>query len=810
VSANRPLILIFFSLAAGILSIQWIAPDPHLFIAGAAAALICFTVAVFLSGRLPPALILAVFFLLGGMLDATSHRDSVVAPYARARTLLTVDGTVLEPARTEDGVGKLTVRTSFLLHQGHAIPTSEVLAVTIYGNVPQLSPGDRIRFPARLRPFTNFKNPGRYDYEQAMKMKGLSCSASVSDGRYVVPMGKGNLNFLEGFVQSLKRPVREFLAKNLAEDRLPLLMALVLGERHDISNNIRDHFSRTGLSHALAVSGLHVGMVAWAAFFALKWLMLRSYRLALAVDVQKWSAFFTFFPVTAYALLAGFQVSAQRALVMVAVFLFSLIVGRSRDIWSTLSLAGILVLVLDPHAIFSISFQLSFGAVTGILLLGPVLMGLASKKKLPRIIVYLWGIASATISATVFLLPVTSFYFNQVSLVSIPANLIAVPILGVLVLPMGLLSVFLLPLSHALSLLALKVSAFGAEMMLLVIRFFSGFDRAVVWVATPNIAEIIIFLGILILIPIVKIKTWARPAIMVLLISLALDTGYWIYRLHGTDNLRITYLDVAQGNAALLEMPGGKRMLIDGGGFARDTFDVGRFVVAPFLWSQKIRTVDYLVLSHPQADHMNGLRFIAKTFSPREFWHSGAEISTPSFQELISIIKEEGIREVRLPELRDTKEMKGVVFEILHPSENTPIPGASDLRANLNDCSLVIRCSFSGNSFLFPGDIEEASERHLVETKGVNLASDVLLVPHHGSRTSSTSEFLARVKPRLCVISSGREGLFGFPHRETISRLEAVGARILRTDRDGAVQVVSLPGLIEVKTFSGLRETIRK
>ena len=346
--------------------------------------------------------------------------------------------------------------------------------------------------------------------------------------------------------------------------------------------------------------------------------------------------------------------------------------------------------------------------------------------------------------------------------------------------------------------------------MLSVIGFFSGLQWASIWVAKPNIAEMGIFIGIVAVIPVLRARRWARPVAFLLLAVWACDTVYWMYRLNHEEALKITYLDVAQGNAALIEMPGGKRMLVDGGGFARDTFDVGRFVVAPFLWSKKIRQVDYIVLSHPQADHMNGLRFIAKAFSPREFWHSGAQSTSGSFVELMAVLKEKAIKESRLTQLKKHVQIGEVGFDVLHPNPEVPLPCGSDDEEDLNNFSLVVKATFEDHSFLFPGDIEEPAERTLAARFCKSLYSDVLLVPHHGSKTSSTAAFLDCVRPRLCIISCGRQGMFGFPHQEALDRLEATGAKIMRTDREGAIEIKSAHGVIEIKTFSGKSYTLKR
>jgi competence protein ComEC len=229
-------------------------------------------------------------------------------------------------------------------------------------------------------------------------------------------------------------------------------------------------------------------------------------------------------------------------------------------------------------------------------------------------------------------------------------------------------------------------------------------------------------------------------------------------------------------------------MMIDGGGFSRGHFDVGEMVVAPFLWHSKILKIDYLVLSHPQSDHMNGLRFLAEAFHPKEFWYNGDNVKTPSFQELMRIIAAKNI-EKRLPaDLTKGRSVNGAEIKILHPEPDKKPLSLFDSGTGLNNNSLVLKISYCGKSFLFPGDLEHEGERMLISNAADSLKSDVLLSPHHGSKSSSSREFLRAVQPGICVISSGKNNFFGFPHLQTLQRVRDMGCKVVRIDQVGAVQ----------------------
>jgi len=734
---------------------------------------------------------------------------------ADRREKVTLEATVLEQLSSSGDVAGYAIRIHKIKVGRERAATERrtdaKCRLTIYRNARTFHPGDKIHFPARLGLFKNFNNPGGFNYASYMRWKGFDCSASVSDGRMVVPMGMAKLGFPRGWIEGARKSAKEFLWENLPPENAGILVALILGERQRISNSFRDRLNRSGLGHILAVSGLHIGLVALLAFSLFKTLLSFSSRISLKTDIRKVSALLSMVTVIMYTALTGFRVSSQRAMIMALAYFASMIIGRERDLWSTLGIAALVVLSLDPGAISSISFQLSFMAVVGILLLGPQLMqrmpspfhGTGGEKKpvLRRLYSYMIGTAVVTISAVFFLLPLSAYYFHQVSLVSVPANMTVLPILGLWVLPLGLLAVFFLPFSHFISKCLLGASSWGVDGMKVIAGFWADLPWSACWTFIPNIFEISLFYGFVLFFFAPSRTRWKRPAICLILFFALGDISYWVYRTRFNRPLQVTFLDVGQGNAALIRFPGRKRMLVDGGGFARDTFDVGRMVVAPYLLGSKIGRVDYLVLSHPHPDHLNGLRFIARHFGPSEFWYNGQRPKGESFKDLMSIVESEDI-EMRLPmDLAESRSISGVRIEVLHP----PPAGDGEFRygkeMRTNDLSMVLKISYRGISFLFPGDIEKAGEQLLVKRAGPRLRSDVLLVPHHGGRTSCSRAFLDMVKPSICVISGGRGNPYGFPHPETIKRLKDAGCRILRIDQLGSIDISIDEGGLEVSSF---------
>jgi competence protein ComEC len=802
----RPLIPILLAFAGGIFishsaCLEGYGVGLGLFLAVAAFSILF----LFLPSSLRQTTVLPIFLFSGMFLGYHSRCASALMGLVDHGTRFTILGTVLAPPFQNEERARIAVRVEEILESGSEEGRGEKIMVTIFKPAGEYGPGEKILFPARLRPFRNFNNPGRYDYEQAMKLSGFACAASVSEGKSIVPMGKGRLGFPMDQLEAYRKPLRDFLKKNLSPDYAPLLRALILGEKQGIGPELRASFNRAGLGHVLVVSGLHVALVAWFAFAALVRLLSLSYKLALRLDVRRLAAALTCLPVVAYASLTGFEVSCQRAMIMVMVFLFSMILERERETWSTLALAGLVVLALEPASLFSISFQLSFFAVIGILWLGPPLRNILSFPAraeamkgtlLKRFYLYFADLTAVTLAATIFLLPLTTYTFHRISWVVIPANLTALPVLGLLVLPFGLCAAAASALSTPLAETLLRAALWGLERMMDYVTFWGSWSWSEAWVITPNGPEVLVLYGFMFFAFFAVRFGWARRGVMVVLVLLAGDIAYWVHRNVYDSRLKVTFFDVGQGNAALIQFPGKERMLIDGGGFSGGFFDAGKMVVAPFLLRAKIARIDYLVLSHPDMDHLDGLRFIASHFHPREFWHSGEREEMPAHKELMEVLRFRKVPIVSPGQWEGARMIGHVKIDLLHPKG-----GHEERGFKLNDRSLVVQLTYRDKSILFPGDLEKAGEEKVVLRAGPGLRSDVLLAPHHGSRTSCSRIFLDQVRPSVCVISAGSGNPFAFPSTEVVRRLESVGCKVFRTDLHGAVEVIVGQEGGRVRTF---------
>jgi competence protein ComEC len=702
---------------------------------------------------------------------------------------------------------------------------SGLLRVTVMGEDPGLAHGDRVGLRSRIRPIRSYANPGGYDFKRAMADLGVWAGAFVDGARLVrleKPAGRGFMSA----VDTARSRIARAIDRTVGMPEAAVLKALVVGDRSGVSPAVREAFTRTGTGHILAISGLHIGIVASVAFFAFRWLLGWIPALLEGGGGRRIAALLTLAPTAAYALIGGFSPSTQRALVMVGVFLLALQIERETDLMNTLAVAAFGVLLAHPPALYSVSFQLSFTAVFAIV------YGLEAWRRRPAADPAPSAAAGKTgrfgrgfvlfllvsFFATWGTLPLTALYFNLVSLVGLLANCFVVPLVGYLVVPLGLAAAALTPLFEPAAQALFRISGFFLTWSIQLVELIAAQPFAAVRTVTPSVLEILLFYAasgaVLALIrgrsappeapltpvgrnsgPRRRVTVRRKAAVAVLCASVlagCADAGYWLHQRYWREDLRVTWIDVGQGQAVLLELPRGYTMLVDGGGVADNAaFDVGAAVVAPVLWHHKIRTVDTLVLSHPNSDHANGLVFIAENFNVGALWSNGESNASQGYQALMRAAAERGIKRPRFEDLERPTVVNGVALEILYPPAGFLARRALERWRNENNNSLVLKVGLGAVSVLLPGDVMRQAERELARIAGDRLRSTVLTVPHHGSRDSSSEEFLSAVAPGTVVFSCADRGEFGLPHPLVLERYRDRGARIFRTDQDGAVRLTT-------------------
>jgi competence protein ComEC len=674
-------------------------------------------------------------------------------------------------------------------------PIAATLSLLVLDGAPDLAPGDWVRFSSRLYAPRGFANPGLPDARLLARGQGLDLLATVSrpSALHRLSGRPGALGYARRWAFYLRRAMARAINHRLSEPAAGFVRTMVVGERTDVAAEVEDGFRAAGATHVLSVSGLHLAVVVALVFHGLKRLIACFPTWSLRVPPKVLASALSLPACGFYTLLTGEAVATVRSALMASVVLGAAVVNRPVTLAAGIAAAAIVLLVGSPLAILDVSFQLSFASVIGLGLFAGWLLSdcpttrprLSSRARL-----WLLRSLSASFAASLVTAPLVAHHFGEVSPAAPVGNLVLVPVVELVVLPCGLVGALLGLLHPWLGALPLMLAGLASRLAILLAGMFRRF-APVLLVRYPNWCECLLLVAAaaFFLQALVERKRphkrWLVAAAAALLLAGTSLLGREAIR-RVRDDLRVTFLDVGQGDAALVEGPGGFSALVDGGGRYDDSFDTGARIVEPVLRARGIAKLDLVVLSHPHPDHMNGLLRILKRFPVGALWTHGDDGRNPKYRELMTLAAENHV-----PTPPPTAIVSGgLILTALTPWLDGRIGVPPGL--GTNDASLVFGLDYAGRRILLSGDIGEEGEAELLERRaaGVDVACDVLKIPHHGSRHASGERFLDAVSPHLAVASAGKYNRFGLPSPAALARYARRGIVVLRTDRDGAVGVV--------------------
>ncbi len=641
--------------------------------------------------------------------------------------------------------------------------------------------GQKIVVKTKVKPIHGMHNVGGWNSEEFWRQQGVFWRAFVR-------ADKGDLQVFgqPTYLQGLRKNIYRFLLTNFPESSgRGLVLALLLGDRSGISHKLQRQIQQAGLAHSLALSGMHVGIVASFGLM-LAWLVGLVYpRSYLFCPRQKLAVYFAAPLVLFYVWLGGFGYSLQRSALMFAVWGIMFLFERKNILLDGLFFSLFVICLYNPFVLFNIGLQMSALAVVGIALFFPLFQKIMQQFFPKNIVIkYLFLIFAMSVAANIVLFPLIVFHFNMFT-PNLFYNILWLPLLAMVIMPLLFIGLFCIAFSSCAS-----VFFFGCGIDLLngfvfVLQWLSGKDwlqYIIVPRPFPEMAALWwgcvfwLFLRF-------GVKNARRAGkITTCFVAVTFVCSVWRVSLpYFEREMHLRVLDTGMSQAILLEFPQGKRMLVDGGGFWNADFDVGRLVVAPRLTLGRLPFVEQIVLTHDDVDHRRGLIYLLNHFGVGEFAYNGRKISGKDGEQIQNALRRRKIPAKKLSLGQKIEMSDGFQLEVLWPPR--------EYESSDNNMSIVLRLVKNGRGLaLLPGDIENPALLELLKT-GQDLQADILVLPHHGSRSSLLAEFYERVRPKIALAAVGFGNHYGFPHAEVVEFCRQKGILLFTTAQSGELSV---------------------
>lgn len=661
--------------------------------------------------------------------------------------------------------------------------------------------GDIIQLEGKLTQPRPVRNPNSFDYRKYLHRQGVFATMTVNDVLEVKKNDEGGFFFFK-WIRELRERVEYVISEiSFDSDVEAIMKGIVLGENGEMSPELYNAFRKTSTTHILVVSGINFAILAgWVyGFFDLLRKALSNKKLGNPILENKTLLYIpVFLIVILYACMAGMEFSVMRAFVFISLFIFATILNRGRDLFNILGISSLCILAISPGAFWDAGFQLTFAAVASITYLSPYWEKVLSKVKpkgLHQRAIH-WGLEGITVSISAQLGAglIIAYTFGTFSLSGIIVNPLVAPLVT-LITPTGFISCLIGLMSIPLANVVGWIDNFLILVLKYIVFWFSEFRLSSIPVKGFSLMHVIIITSFVIFavnLPMLLRKN--RQTVLIYGLAVLTVFCWGMAMMYDGHVAKITYLDVGEGDSIYAETPDNYKVLIDGGSY-REGYSLGERVVAPFLRREGVGNLDLMVSTHPDNDHTGGLTYILDNFHVKKVLTGSYGLTSPTYKEFLNRLNGTESSDAKPEVIHDNRDVK---IEVLSDQYRVALKN-EDLRMNNN--SVVLKLTYKEASFLFTGDIQKEGERQLINS-GRDVKATVLKVPHHGSGSSSSYDFIRAVQPSVAVISVGYRNFYKHPSPYVVARYDRSGIKIYRTDKQGAVTIITDGRYGWIKTMS--------
>lgn len=635
-------------------------------------------------------------------------------------------------------------------------------------DIPSIKYGDSLYIEGEFKKPEEARNYKGYNYKQYLKTKKIIGTVELEKAK-ILKSSNGS------FIHNIQKYIKDTINGTLTDEEGNLLLAILLGDKDKLSEDIQESFKTSNLSHMLAVSGAHVSYI----------ILGLTYVLQNSIIGKKNGKIVCIFFLLVFMAITNFTPSVTRACIMAVLTLFSGIVYRKSDVYTNISVAALITLIFNPYNLLDLGFQLSYGGTIGIIIF---IKRIQEKKSNSKVINYIKQMALVSIYANIIIIPIMMYHFNTVSFTFIISNIMASPILGIIVINGFLFIITSITVKPLTRLIAIFIKPI-LSILIKISQICSKLPFSNILVVTPYMFNVISYYAIILYC--IKSKKNNKCKIIICLLIVLILINFIIYIF--PQKLRIFFIDVGQGDSTLIITPDKKTVLIDGGG--SDSFDVGEKVLLPYLLDRRILKIDYVLISHFDTDHCGGILTIMEKVKVKNIIISEQAEHSENYERFKKLMIHKKIRLIEVKKGDKIKIGRYSEFKILFPTSRL-------LSENpLNNNSIVAQFNYNNFKMLFTGDIEKLAEQQILKTEKAEIRADILKVAHHGSKTSSIPEFIKAVRPKIALIGVGKNNTFGHPNQQTIKNLENIKCRIYRTDLQGEIIIkIDQKGRMNVKS----------